>query len=81
MVQNVILRSNSDSLLVAANNNSGFVVFLTEYLKNPEYVNVHSVNGVMNNFDNLNHEGAVFRGTLLEWLWNNRGRKVQAVVE
>ena len=81
MVQNVILRTSNDSLLVAANNNSPFVKFLTGYLGKRQYVTLFTVNGVLNNFDKLKREGVVFRGALLEWLWQNRGRKVECVVE
>jgi hypothetical protein len=81
MVQNVVLRSGSESLLVAANNSSAFVKFLTEYLGKKQYINLFTVNGVMNNFDKLDHEGVVFRGALLEWLWQARGHKVSCVVE
>jgi hypothetical protein len=82
MPQNVVLRSGSKSLLIAANNSSPFVKFLTEYLGKSQYINPFTVNGVMNNFDNLGREGVeLFRGELLEWLWNARGYKVSCVVE
>lgn len=81
MVQNIILRSQNSSLLVAANNSSPFASFLTDYLSEPQYVTPFTVNGVMANFDKLAHEGAAFRGSILEFLWYNLGRKVDCVVE
>lgn len=82
MVQNVTLRCGNESLLVAANNSSPFVKFLSEYLGKKKSITPFEVNGVMNNFDNLGRDGVLlFRGALLEWLWQTRGNKVSCVIE
>lgn len=81
MVQNVVLRSSgSEPLVVAQDDSSDFVGFLKQYLGKKQYVTVHTVNGVMNNFDKLGHAGTIYRGSILDWLWNNQGRRVQAVL-
>lgn len=77
---NTVLRAGKETLLVAENSNSPFSEYLNRYFVKPQYVTVHTVNGVLNNFDKLGRgEGTIFRGSLLEWLWQARGRKVSVV--
>lgn len=76
MANSVTLRAGKETLLVAVAT-SPFTSFLEKYFAKPQYVTVHTVNGVLNNFDKLDRgEGTIFRGSLLEWLWQARGRKV-----
>lgn len=81
MANIVTLRSGNENLLVANSGSSPFVQFIAKYLAKNQFVTIFTVNAVMNNFDALGREGVtVFRGALLEWLWQNRGYKVNCTI-
>lgn len=83
MIQNAFLKTGSKNLLVGSNPNSKFVTWLSTRFEKPVEVSSSIVKGVMNSFDSLKagNDGLVFRGTLLEWLWENQGRTVRFEIQ
>ncbi len=79
-MQNVILRSGDKSLVVGPNSGVEFLNWLVARFEKKETLTGYAITGVMNNFDKRGREGVIFRGALLEWMWENRGRKVTCEV-
>ncbi len=79
MIQNMTLKtSNGDKLLVAANNSSEFVKWLSERFAEPTRLSASVIVGVGNKFDELkaNQSGVCYRGDLIDFLWNRQGNTV-----
>ncbi len=81
MVQNVILSARDRSLVIAGNNSSQFVNWLSEKFATPIEVSSSTVKGIMNKFDSLEHEGVIFRAELQNWLWENQGEEVKLEIK
>ena len=76
MVQNVILRCGDKSLVVGPNKGVEFLNWLVSRFEKKDTLTGYAITGVLNKFDKLERDGVIFRGALLEWLWENRGRKI-----
>lgn len=84
MIQNMILKtSGGDKLVVAANNTSAFIKWLGQRLSDPTRLSASVIVGVGNKFDELkaNENGIVYRGDLIDFLWNRQGQTVRLEVK
>jgi len=81
MIQNTIIKAGNNSLVISANNTSEFSKWIVEKFSQPTDLSSSLVKGIMNVFDRVGHEGAVFRGALIEWLWENQGKEAIVTIE
>lgn len=69
MAKNITLVDNRGRFIHVGTHASPFTDFLQDRFQKLVQMDDTVVVGVLNNFDKLNHDGAVFRGALLDWLW------------
>lgn len=73
-----LIADNEAAITVSPDNNSDFVLWLLDYLKEPTELTRFEINGIIANFDKRNHAECIFRASLIEWLFGNTGRHIYA---